>query len=153
MLNKFIGQKLKINRFSILGEEESYSIDWITSHSKPFPNAQVANFINSPIYSLTELEQQCCKGLELTQKKNDLYQFSQSREICTMSDDELVDMPRLRQFREELMKLMPFISTISGNEITSVSMFFGEYKYTDHLLTHEDDLENRVVAFVYYLNR
>ena len=32
-------------------------------------------------------------------------------------------------------------------------MFFAEYKWTDHLLTHEDDLQNRVIAFVYYLNR
>ena len=70
-----------------------------------------------------------------------------------MSDEELIEMPRLKQFKEELQKLMPFISTISGKDISSISMFFGEYKYTDHLLTHEDDLENRVVAFVYYLNR
>ena len=49
--------------------------------------------------------------------------------------------------------LWPLMSAISGHEITDMSMFYAEYKYTDHLLPHEDDLENRVVAFVYYLNR
>lgn len=53
-----------------------------------------------------------------------------------------------------LMKnFWPLMSAISGHQITDMSMFYAEYKYTDHLLPHEDDLENRVIAFVYYLNR
>ena len=84
----------------------------------------------------------------------------------TLSDVD--QLPRLSEFRyftpllfttiqfilRGLMKdLWPLMSAISGHEITDMSMFYAEYKYTDHLLPHEDDLENRVVAFVYYLNR
>ena len=45
------------------------------------------------------------------------------------------------------------MTVVSGYEISEISMFFADYKYTDHLLTHEDDLQNRVIAYVYYLNR
>ena len=62
-------------------------------------------------------------------------------------------MPRLSQFITEIQKLKQLFTVITGKEISEISMFFAEYKWTDHLLTHEDDLQNRVIAFVYYLNR
>jgi len=113
----------------------------------------MANILSSPFHSIFELEQQCSKFLELKPKKNDLYQFSQSNEIGKMTDDQLRRLPRLKEFRSEIYKLIPLMSAISGVEISDISMFFAEYKYTDHLLAHEDDLGNRVIAFVYYLNR
>ena len=69
------------------------------------------------------------------------------------SEADLVNMPRLSQFITEIQKLKQLFTVITGKEISEISMFFAEYKWTDHLLTHEDDLQNRVIAFVYYLNR
>ena len=69
------------------------------------------------------------------------------------SKETMNNMPRLCEFIEELNKLRQLITVITGYDVSDVSMFFAEYRYTDHLLTHEDDLQNRIVAFVYYLNR
>jgi len=70
-----------------------------------------------------------------------------------MTLPEVDQLPRLSEFRGLMKDLWPLMSAISGHQITDMSMFYAEYKYTDHLLPHEDDLENRVIAFVYYLNR
>ena len=93
------------------------------------------------------------KHLQLKQKKNDLYQFAQSDELMKMTDEDMKPLPRLVEFKTQIEKLKQLFTVITGYEVSEVSMFFAEYKYTDHLLTHEDDLQNRVVAFVYYLNR
>jgi len=58
------------------GELETYNIDWLAAESNPFPVCQLSEFLSSPSYSLSELEDQLTK-LELKTKKNDLYQFSQ----------------------------------------------------------------------------
>lgn len=131
------------------GELETYNIDWLAAESKPFPVCQLSEFLSSPSYSLSELEDQLSK-LELKTKKNDLYQFSQSSELMTLP--EVDQLPRLAEFRGLMKNFWPLMSAISGHQITDMSMFYAEYKYTDHLLPHEDDLENRVIAFVYYLN-
>ena len=70
-----------------------------------------------------------------------------------MTDEDMKPLPRLVEFKTQIEKLKQLFTVITGYEVSEVSMFFAEYKYTDHLLTHEDDLQNRVVAFVYYLNR
>ena len=91
--------------------------------------------------------------MQLKQKKNDLYQFAQSDELMKMADEDMKPLPRLVEFKAQIEQLKQLFTVITGYEVSEVSMFFAEYKYTDHLLTHEDDLQNRVVAFVYYLNR
>ena len=93
------------------------------------------------------------KHLQLKQKKNDLYQFAQSDELMKMSTEDMKPLPRLAEFKAQIEELKQLFTVITGYEVSEVSMFFAEYKFTDHLLTHEDDLQNRVVAFVYYLNR
>lgn len=93
------------------------------------------------------------KHLQLKQKKNDLYQFAQSDELMKMSEEDMKPLPRLTEFKAQIEELKQLFTVITGYEVSEVSMFFAEYKFTDHLLTHEDDLQNRVVAFVYYLNR
>ena len=70
-----------------------------------------------------------------------------------MDNETMLKLPRLTEFKEQINELRQLFTVLTGHEISEVSMFFAEYKYTDHLLTHEDDLQNRVVAFVYYLNR
>ena len=78
---------------------------------------------------------------------------SQSDELMKLTEDDLALLPRLSEFKSQIEELKQLFTVITGYEVSEVSMFFAEYKYTDHLLTHEDDLQNRVVAFVYYLNR
>ena len=70
-----------------------------------------------------------------------------------LPEEDLALLPRLSEFKSQIEELKQLFTVITGYEVSEVSMFFAEYKYTDHLLTHEDDLQNRVVAFVYYLNR
>jgi len=135
-----------------MSEEKEYKTDWLFARSEPFPVCTVNDFLASPPHSIQELEDQMVKHLTLNPKKNDLYQFSQSDEIMKMSEADLVNMPRLSQFITEIQKLKQLFTVITGKEISEISMFFAEYKWTDHLLTHEDDLQNRVIAFVYYLN-
>ena len=67
---------MSFDKLTLKGELETYNIDWLAAESKPFPVCQLSEFLSSPSYSLSELEDQLSK-LELKTKKNDLYQFSQ----------------------------------------------------------------------------
>lgn len=132
------------------GELNAYSLDWISAASDPFPTCQISDLFY-PSDSVSELEEECAR-LELKSKTNDLFQFHQSGEIMALPDEQMKIFTRISEFRESMKNFMPLMTAISGYEITSMSLFYAEYKYTDHLLPHEDDLENRVIAFVYYLN-
>lgn len=89
--------------------------------------------------------------LEFVEKNNDLYQFHQTRDL--LSSRDLPEQPYLNAFksilRGELKDMVEEMTGISLND--NIDLFCGKYAHTDYLLCHDDELEGRRIAFIFYL--
>lgn len=83
-----------------------------------------------------------------TRKQMDLYEFNQ-----IMIDHDEFNLPNLKAFYKFLYhQVMPWMETITGFELTSMSASCSMYNSGDYLLVHDDLLSNRKIAFVFYLS-
>lgn len=83
-----------------------------------------------------------------TRKQMDLYEFNQ-----IMIDRDDLRLPNLKAFYNFLYhQVMPWMETITGFELTSMSASCSMYNSGDYLLVHDDLLSNRKIAFVFYLS-
>ena len=85
--------------------------------------------------------------LDYVEKNNDLYKFRQSGELSRSG------MPLVSKFREMLLhQLRPWIEKATGIALDeSVDLFCAQYRQGDTLLCHDDELEGRRIAFIFYL--
>jgi len=126
-------------------EDNNKEVNDIRVIKKPYPCVVLKNFIESKDF-LDGLKQEL-GGLDLNQKNNDLYKFRQSEELSVSSS------PYIAEFKDMLLeKVRPWMSQITDIELNSnVDMFFAEYRRGDTLLCHDDELEGRRVAFIFYM--
>uniref|UniRef100_H2YMJ6 Fe2OG dioxygenase domain-containing protein n=1 Tax=Ciona savignyi TaxID=51511 RepID=H2YMJ6_CIOSA len=132
--------------------------------SQPFPYCIINDFLCLPSNSTTdtepansfllELKEQLLK-LNFNPKSNDLYQFAQTSELIGKPGINGANESSLLRHVVTLLhhKLLPWLrdtTTIKLND--DVDMFCAQYKETDYLLCHDDELENRRIAYVYYLS-
>ena len=87
------------------------------------------------------------EGLDFVEKNNDLYKFRQSGELSSSP------LPHISHFRQLLLQqVRPWLQRVTGIALRdTVDMFCGQYRQGDTLLCHDDELEGRRVAFIYYL--
>jgi len=85
--------------------------------------------------------------LDYVEKNNDLYKFRQSGELSRSV------LPLVSEFREMLLhQLRPWIEKATGIALQeSVDLFCAQYRQGDTLLCHDDELEGRRIAFIFYL--
>ena len=85
--------------------------------------------------------------LDFVEKNNDLYKFRQSGELSRSG------MPLVSKFRDILLhQLRPWIQKATGIALEeSVDLFCAQYRQGDTLLCHDDELEGRRIAFIFYL--
>jgi len=97
-----------------------------------------------------KLEKELSK-LEFLEKNNDLYQFHQTRDLLLWPDSD--NQPYLNAFksilRGEIKDMVEEMTGISLND--NIDLFCGKYSRTDYLLCHDDELEGRRIAFIFYL--
>lgn len=106
--------------------------------SKPFEHSVFNNFLcKSQLNKLTEIYQ----GLKFKDNKSDLYNFSQSQEL-----NKMVEIQFFKKALDELFK-----EYYNDMENTYYNIFGSYYKKGDYLLCHDDLVENRILAFTYYL--
>uniref|UniRef100_A0A0B6ZQG4 Prolyl 4-hydroxylase alpha subunit domain-containing protein n=1 Tax=Arion vulgaris TaxID=1028688 RepID=A0A0B6ZQG4_9EUPU len=110
----------------------------------PFRHSVLPNFIADNDY-ITKLET-VLLDLPLRDKNNDLYKFSQSADL------NYSQSKALSTFRSLCEDMKIFLSNVTGIPLNSkIDLFCSQYKYTDILLCHDDELEERRIAFIYYL--
>ncbi|KAJ8305930.1 hypothetical protein KUTeg_016475 [Tegillarca granosa] len=87
-------------------------------------------------------------SLQFKEKNNDLYKFHQSSE-----DLKVIDTPYIKNLRKVIFETFKnHLRDISGIDFTeAIDMSCARYDYTDILLCHDDELEGRRIAFIYYL--
>lgn len=84
------------------------------------------------------------------EKQSDLFQFKQTNDLASTKSSDL------KQFRDFLTSLVfiEYIERITHTKLkkNSIDLAGTIYQDTDFLLCHDDKLEGRKIAFIYYLS-
>ncbi|XP_060593142.1 prolyl 3-hydroxylase OGFOD1-like [Ruditapes philippinarum] len=113
---------------------------------KPFRHCVVPNFLKDQ--ETVEGLQDELLDLEFSEKNNDLYKFHQSTEdLKTAKTENIMSFRKMLcdTFRDWLIQ----VTGITLNE--TIDAFCAQYVHTDTLLCHDDELEGRRIAYIYYL--
>lgn len=156
--------KVKKSKHSILSEhlcepsfEETFCKHWHNNTytknnnlevlAKPFRVCKISNFIENEEI-MDEIKNEL---LDVKTRRNsiDLYQFEQSNEISTVNSQYLKLL--YETFQTEMVAWMRKNTNIELNG--HVSMSSACYTDTDFLLCHDDNLEDRRIAFILYLSK
>ncbi|XP_039258613.2 prolyl 3-hydroxylase OGFOD1-like [Styela clava] len=146
-----------------------YDDSTISISGYPFTHGVIKNFVTDGTSKATKNPQttdskflQSLKSellnLEFNEKSNDLFKFVQSNELMLDNEDPAdssIFQPRKNVnqlcslFRDSML---PWIREITGVELNdTIDMFCAQYKKTDVLLCHDDELEDRRIAYIFYL--
>ncbi|XP_039298118.1 prolyl 3-hydroxylase sudestada1 isoform X2 [Nilaparvata lugens] len=90
------------------------------------------------------------KNLAAKEKATDLFTLKQSTDFCALNPKNYPMCTRLLEiFKQQIRKLVEFLfdTKLEG----MVSMTASKFSYRDFLLTHDDQVEDRGVAFILYL--
>uniref|UniRef100_A0A8C4QQC6 Prolyl 3-hydroxylase OGFOD1 n=1 Tax=Eptatretus burgeri TaxID=7764 RepID=A0A8C4QQC6_EPTBU len=86
-------------------------------------------------------------SLSFRRKSNDLYKFQQSDDLGKIQEPCI---SALRQILSTDFRV--WLSDVFGVTLeTTLDMFCSKYEHTDVLLCHDDELEGRRVAYIFYL--
>ncbi|XP_056134590.1 prolyl 3-hydroxylase OGFOD1 isoform X2 [Lampris incognitus] len=112
---------------------------------QPFPHCVIQNFISSETF--VENLQRELLDLNFHEKSNDLYKFKQSDDLKKRTE------PHISGLRAAMFgQLRSWLGEVLGVDLEpTVDMSCAKYQYTDVLLCHDDELEERRVAFILYL--
>ncbi len=122
-----------------------YSSDF--DSAVPFRFLELRDFLLHP--SAVALKR-AVVDLDFELKKSDLFEFFQSGDLMTLSKGVISDFTTLfmsAPFRAYMMSITGI--DLSHSEIT---LFGSRYEDTSYLLPHDDQLEGRQIAFLYYLS-
>ncbi|XP_011877201.1 PREDICTED: prolyl 3-hydroxylase OGFOD1 [Vollenhovia emeryi] len=115
--------------------------------SRPFKVCRISNFLRdeSVLEDLkSELERH-----KHTRKVLDLYQFEKTEDLCSAADKCIQRLNRA--FCTDLVKWMQRNMSIELNG--NVSMSSARYRDTDRLLCHDDNMDDRRIAYILYLTK
>ena len=122
-------------------EEKSLKFD-----SQPFKHC-ILNHFFTELESVDLLQNELSK-LKLSKKSSDLLQCQQSKDLSHPKS------PFLKSFVNCLLTdIIPFLSKSTQLDLNpeNISLSFAKYSSGDHLLCHDDQLEDRKLAFIFYL--
>jgi prolyl 3-hydroxylase /prolyl 3,4-dihydroxylase len=115
--------------------------------SKPFPHVLIENFLSE---SDAKKLQIALKKEPFTEKDSDLFHLSQTNDLETAQRPELKDFyefVKSQEFADFMRKLTGILVEPSALDVAG-----SLYKNTNYLLCHDDKVEDRKVAYIYYLS-
>ena len=126
-------------------ENKAFEEDDLRLTTTPYRVGSIDNFLPDSAY-IDKLADELF-DLELSPKNNDLYKFHQSGDMFSCDTPAIVGITNA--FREKLQPWLKKVTQIPLNG--EISMSYSKYSYTDVLLCHDDELEGRRIAYIYYL--
>lgn len=113
--------------------------------SKPFKVCRISNFLrDEKIIENLKSELEHHKHIR---KALDLYQFEKTEDLFRTTDKCIQKLNKF--FRTDLVSWMKRNTNVELNE--NVSMSSARYYDTDHLLCHDDNMDDRRIAYIFYL--
>ena len=111
----------------------------------PFPVFVIQDFFSDPNFVCSLKEE--LSNLDFHQKSNDLYKFLQSNDLAGSSSK---NVKMLREFLFTTFR--KWLKEVMDVELhDTVDMSAAKFQQTDVLLCHDDELDTRRIAFIYYL--
>ncbi|XP_062869024.1 prolyl 3-hydroxylase OGFOD1 [Trichomycterus rosablanca] len=112
---------------------------------EPFPHCKIDHFLQNERFAESLRDE--LLQLNFHRKSNDLYKFQQSDDLKNRKDHHISEIRSLifEQFRSWLGELLEV------DLEPTVDISCAKYEHTDVLLCHDDELEGRRVAFIFYL--
>ncbi|XP_029184830.2 prolyl 3-hydroxylase OGFOD1-like isoform X1 [Acropora millepora] len=142
----FLEEDFKIKFGAAFRSQRSFCKKGAVIHTVPFKCCVIPNFISDEdILSRLETE---LLALKFFKKSNDLYKFHQSDDLKKSSKSHIA------LFRDALYRdFRLWLQEITGySDLTDqVDMSCAKYEHTDVLLCHDDELEGRRIAYIFYL--
>ncbi|XP_078587125.1 prolyl 3-hydroxylase OGFOD1-like [Branchiostoma floridae x Branchiostoma japonicum] len=131
-----------------LREAWSQSLDVETScvilQGKPFRHCIIKNYLSEEFVAKLETD---LSQLSFNTKSNDLYSFKQTNDLKT------ADSPSIGAFvsllKEKMRNWLVEVTGIPLNDKVDITSSI--YEHTDTLLCHDDELEERRIAFILYI--
>lgn len=126
--------------------DSSVTLTDIEFISEPFQCGVLQNVVanSSALFNdlLVELQ-----DVETSDKNNDLYKFKQSSRDLKYSQS-----PHISALKNLLeTEVRQWLEDVTGIPLNKdIDLFCAQYRYTDHLLCHDDELEGRRIAFIMY---
>ncbi|CAL8138264.1 unnamed protein product [Orchesella dallaii] len=130
----------------IWDERNDFSDESLKIQQKPFRHGEIRDFVKNREF-VDEFRKLFSK-IEFQEKASDLFQFKQSGDLNSVVD------PSVYTINEYLtMKILPFLKKITGLPLNqTIDMFLSIYTQSDFLLCHDDELDSRRIAFIWYLS-
>lgn len=115
--------------------------------SKPFRICKISNFLSSEEF-MDEIKNEL---LDVKSRRNsiDLYQFEQTNDLVNVDAENLKLLHKT--FQTDLALWMEKNTKIQLNK--TLSMSSSCYYDTDYLLCHDDNMDDRRIAFILYLSK
>ncbi|CAG9819240.1 unnamed protein product [Phaedon cochleariae] len=110
----------------------------------PFKVCVLNNFLENP-HLLNEIRQEF-NDLDWNSRYMDLYEFFQSKDLKYLHSEHIKNMYDFLN-----TDVIQWVAEITGFNLTHISATCSLYSNTDYLLVHDDQREDRMVAFVLYL--
>uniref|UniRef100_T1JIB2 Prolyl 4-hydroxylase alpha subunit domain-containing protein n=1 Tax=Strigamia maritima TaxID=126957 RepID=T1JIB2_STRMM len=116
-----------------------------TVSNEPFKFCCLPNFLDSEDF-LKRLKTELL-DCDFVDKNNDLYKFQQSDELRN------INLPHVKAIQKTFeTEILDWIKKFTGIPLEStLDLTASQYKCTDVLLCHDDELEGRRIAFILYL--
>lgn len=111
----------------------------------PFQAAIVDNFLEEPAIIpklISEIE-----SLEWTRKQMDLYEFYQTTDLANIQTRHIAEFYNFLN-----TNVRGWMEQLTGMKFKKISASCSMYNCGDFLLTHDDLLTDRLIAFVFYLS-
>lgn len=141
--NDDTGKKFKSSRTNLL------NLGTAIKNEIPFNHWMIDEFVDSSMIDVIQTEMLEMKFYE---KRNDLYDFMQSSELGSVINEK--EYPVLSQFCNELYgtSMQQWIRQTTDIQVNNRIDFFASiYSQGNFLLCHDDRMETRRVAFIWYL--
>jgi Rps23 Pro-64 3,4-dihydroxylase Tpa1-like proline 4-hydroxylase len=118
------------------------------AHNTPFSHLLIKNFLQETQAKKLQI---ALKKEPFEKKQSDLFSLSQTQDFATTQQKDLQELYKLFQSKE----FANIISQITGVKIKAgtIDMNGSLYEDTDFLLCHDDQLQGRKVAYIYYLSQ
>lgn len=115
-------------------------------NAQPFPHIQISEFLGQDAF---EKLVHSLSNEQFEHKENDLFSLAQTQALQNSQDEtiqEFITFMNSKQLREWMKKLTD-VQTTPGE----LDIFGAIYQDTDYLLPHDDQLEDRKIAWILYL--
>uniref|UniRef100_A0A6P7FK15 Prolyl 3-hydroxylase sudestada1 n=1 Tax=Diabrotica virgifera virgifera TaxID=50390 RepID=A0A6P7FK15_DIAVI len=125
-------------------KDEKLSSPDVEIITEPFKVCVINKFIDNE--DVLDNVRQEFNELDWNMRNMDLYEFFQSKDLKYLSSDYINAI--FNFLKEEAME---WVANLTGYSLTHISATCSLYSNTDYLLVHDDQREDRMVAFVLYL--